>query len=125
MKKLLSGITAMVLVIGLFTTGVQAKGTITEKEMTYEQVVQMMERTNKEIYQEIDKAIDEANNLGDKNYDKELDKIIDQLLKVTDKETEKLIKEAEKNGYIVGPEWVDVEIGNRTVSVDPCIGIGF
>lgn len=62
MKKLLSGITAMMLVLGLFTTGVQAS-VVTNEKMTYEEVVQMVEQADKQIYSEIQKATDEANNL--------------------------------------------------------------
>lgn len=63
MKKLLSGITAMMLVIGLFTTGVQAKEQPKEKTMTYEQVVQMVEEADRKIYKEIENATVEANDL--------------------------------------------------------------
>ena len=136
MKKLLSGITAMVLVLGLSTTGVQAKATttITETRMTEQQVIQMVEQTNKEIYEEIDKADDvadglllsyEAANMSYKQLNEKLDKIIAELLKVTSKKTEKLIKEAGKSGYVIEPVWIDVEIGDRIVSVDPCLTDGF
>ncbi len=127
MKKLLSGITAMILVLGLFTTGVQAKEQPKEMKMSYEQVVQMVEKTDEVILIQIDMAKDEASMLvqSDKHFEKELDKIIDKLLKSTNKKVEKTIKEAAKSGIKVEPFWIDVEIGGRIVSVDPCRVVGF
>lgn len=133
MKKLLSGITAMVLVLGLFTTGVQAEEATAKKDLTSDQVIQMIEQVNSEIYAEIDKADEEADKLvlsyeaaiiTNEQLDKELDKIIDKLIKVTDKKTENMIKEASKSGYTIEPVWIEAEIGGRTVLVDPCVGIG-
>ncbi len=114
-------------------SGVQAAETTTEKKMTYEQVVQMMEQTNKEIYAEIDKADDKADNLvlsyeaaniSEEQLNKEIDKIIEGLIEVTSKKTEKLIEVAGENGYVIEAVWIEVEIGGRTILVDPCIGDG-
>lgn len=133
MKKLLSGITAAVLMLGLFTTGVQAKEQTSEKTMSYDQVVQMVEYTDMEINQYIDKAVNEANDLvssheagslSDKQFDKQLDKIIRDLQHDTDKMSQETVREAEKSGFVVSTVWIEVEIGGRTVSVDPCITDG-
>lgn len=126
--------TAMVLVLGLFTTGVQAEENIYEKTLSYDQVVQMVEQTDKEIYEEIDKADDKADRLvlsheggklSDQQFNKELNKIIDGLKKSTNKKVEKTIEEAAKSGFVVEPVWIEVEIGGETVLVDPCRVIGF
>jgi uncharacterized protein YutE (UPF0331/DUF86 family) len=100
--------------------------------MTYEQVIQMMEQINKEIYEEIDKADNKADRLvlkyedaNDVQINEKLDKIIEQLIKVTSEKAEKLIKEAGESGYVIKPVWVEVEVGGRTVSVDPCVTDGF
>jgi hypothetical protein len=133
MKKLLSGITAMVLVLGLFTTGVQAQETDYEERLSYEQVVQMMEQTNQEIYNEINMADDKADELvlsyeaasiSDEQLNKEVDKIIEELIKVTSKKTEKLIEVAGENGYVIEAVWIEVEIGGRIVLVDPLETVG-
>lgn len=130
MKKLLSGITTMVLVLGLFATGVQAKGNTYEKTLSYDQVVQMVEQTDKEIYEEIDKAKDEANilmtsDLDNKQVNKELDTIIHGLIKVTNEMVKDTIKEAAKSGFIVEPVLIEIQIGDRFVIVDPCRVVGF
>jgi demethoxyubiquinone hydroxylase (CLK1/Coq7/Cat5 family) len=133
MKKLLSGITAMVLVLGLFTTGVQAKGSTYEKTLSYDQVVQMVEQTDKEILEEISNADDKANrlilsyesgNLSEQKFNKELDEIIKDLKKDTNKKAQEAIKEAAKSGVIVEPVWNEVQIGGRIVLVDPCRVVG-
>jgi hypothetical protein len=127
MKKLLSGITAMVLVLGLFTTGVQAAG------LSSQEIKLMVEQTNKEIYVEIDKADDkadelvlsyEAANISYEQLNENLDKIIEELLKVTDKKMNKLIEEVGKDGYVLEKAWIPVEVGNRIVLIDPCISDG-
>jgi chemotaxis regulatin CheY-phosphate phosphatase CheZ len=134
MKKLLSGMTAMVLVLGLFTTCVQAEENIYEKTLSYDQVVQMVEQTDKEIYEEIDKADNEADrlvlsyesaNLSYEQFIKERDKIINELIKSTGKKVEKTIEQAAKSGFIVEPILVEVEIGGKFVFVDPCRVIDF
>jgi hypothetical protein len=125
MKKLLTLITSMVLVLGLFTTGVQAQEINDDKTISYEQIEQMIDQTNAAIYEQIEIAQDKADALVlSKEYNSELDKIIKELLKVTNKYAEKLIEQAEKGGYIVEPAWIQVEIGGRIVSVDPLITDG-
>jgi peptidoglycan hydrolase CwlO-like protein len=133
MKKILSGITAMVLMLGLFTTGVQAAETVYEEKLSYEQIVQMMEQTNQEIYNEINKADDkadalvlsyEAADISQEQLNSEVDKIVEELIKVTSKKAEKLIEVAGANGYVIEAVWIEVEIGGRTVLVDPLITDG-
>lgn len=128
MKKFLSGITTMMLVIGLFTTGVQAK------ELNTQEIKQMIEQTNKEIYELINEADDkgdalvlsyEANKISERQLNHKLDQIIGQLIDFTSNKTEKLIKEAAKNGVKLEAQWIEVEIGGRNVLVDPLITDGF
>jgi DNA-directed RNA polymerase beta' subunit len=134
MKKLLSGITTMVLVLGLFTTGVQAKGNTYEQKMSYEQVVQMVEQTDKEIYALIDAADYEADelvrsykgdNLSYEQFNNQIERIINDLISTTNKKVEETIREAGKSQFIVEPEWIKVKIGDRFVLIDPCRVVGF
>lgn len=57
MRKLFSGIAAMFLVLIFFSTGVHAK------QLTYDEVVYMVDQTDAQINQEIEKAVKEVDEL--------------------------------------------------------------
>jgi hypothetical protein len=127
MKKLLSGITAMMLVIGLFTTGVQAK------MMSNQEINSMIEKTNKEIYALVDKADEKADavvlryqsgKISEEEQNVRIDEIVSQLIELTTNKAEKLIRETAKMGIVIEAEWVEVEVGGRIVLVDPCMSDG-
>ena len=67
----------------------------------------------------IDICVEEAQNEAIGADSKELDKIINKLIKDTNKIVSKTVKEVEKLGHTVELEYYDVEVGGRTVTIDP------
>lgn len=63
------------------------------------------------------------NNLYDE-FNIKLDKIICDLIVETNQKAENLRIELAKSGFIVESEWISVNIGGRTVLIDPCRVVG-
>lgn len=87
-------------------------------------LLQQIEQTNDYIYKEIDKAKEKAEKEAFKNQSEQklnqaVDKIIDNLLENTEKRVDKLIKRAGKEGVELERFYIDVQILDRTVPVDP------
>lgn len=58
------------------------------------------------------------------DFNSQLDRIILDLINKTNQKAEKLRREAAKSGIVIESEWITVNIGGRTVLVDPCRVIG-
>ena len=117
MKRLISSILTLVLVLTLFVPASYAA------KWDYEEIPAVVEQTNNEIDRLIEEAVYQASQvdeLGDKA-EKEINKIIEKLVKETDKLSEKVIKEAGKVGALVICEYIPVEIGGQIIMIDPLI----
>lgn len=82
-------------------------------------------KTNEFIYREIDNAIEKAEREAQKNQseqklNKAIDKIIENLLEKTEKKVDKLIEKAAKEGVVLEKYYIEVQILDRIVHVDPC-----
>lgn len=134
MKRLLSIILIMVFVLSLSISPVFASGT------GYEKVLADVNRTNEKIEKMIDKAQKEADKVIEKysrepeirkerknpvELEEKIDKIINKLVEATNKEAAQMIKRAANKGFKVVCQWVPVEIGGRTVMIDPLRILGF
>jgi hypothetical protein len=82
-----------------------------------------IDRTNIRIEDTIDKAVAVADILVVN--DISTDVIIDTLIDRTDLMTAVMIKNAARNSVTVVSEYVEVEIGGKTVLVDPCRVINY
>ncbi|WP_432667256.1 hypothetical protein R9X47_12680 [Wukongibacter baidiensis] len=112
MKRFLSVVVLSMLLVMVFSATVFAA----------EDVYSLVEEANQKIEEKIEEAVEKADELDPESskYDVKLDKIINKLIKETDKISKKTIKEAKKKyGATVVCEYVEVQIGNRTVLVDP------
>ncbi len=117
MKRLISSILTLVLVLSLFVPASYAG------KWDYEEIPAVVEATNNEIDSLIEEAIyqvSQVDELGEKA-EKEINKIIEKLVKETDKLSEKVIKEAGKIGILVICEYIPVEIGGQIIMIDPLI----
>lgn len=54
------------------------------------------------------------------SFEEELDKIITNLIDCTNAMVQRLIEECARMGIEIECEWIEVEIGGRTILVDPC-----
>lgn len=132
MKKLLGFVMALLISMSMFS------GAAFAEEPGYDKVVIQIEKNDEKIHNEIEKAVAAADELKLKyekelskaskdnaeillaEYNMELDKIIDKLIEKTSDRTQRLIEDAAKQGIELEPVWVEIEIGGRTVLVDPC-----
>lgn len=55
----------------------------------------------------------------EKDFVKKLDEMINELIDTTNDKAQKMVNNAAKYGIIVKCEWVEVEIGGRSILVDP------
>ncbi len=101
----------------LFLFDVNANASVS----THQEVVEIVEKANAKIDDEIEKAIEKAEKLDDqdKKYDEKLDKIIVLLLDKTYDISSKTIENLEKDGIEAECYHQLVIIGDRMVYVDP------
>jgi len=89
-----------------------------DKEMKkYYEDVEKIEKNNKDV----DILIVERNI----KLDKDITKIIERLVDKTNKVAATMISNAAEAGVVVECEWVEVEVGNQKVLVDPLRVVGF
>lgn len=121
MKKLMSTILTLVLVLSLFAPASYAA------KWDYDEIPTIVDRTNSEIdslVEEARKEVEQINTSSNKA-EKETNKIIDKLVKEIDKLADKTIKEAAKVSFGVICNYVEIEIGGQFVLIDPLIVISF
>lgn len=148
MKKKLSLILLMLLILSLFTPAVFA-----DDNSKFNDVVKQVEKTNQKIEKEIQKSIEVANyeiekceeevaELNEKRTEADeeelveidckileyetklflkIDDIISNLIDKTNKLANEMVEKAAKEGITVICELIEVEIGGRTVLIDPLI----
>lgn len=88
-------------------------------------LTKQIEQTNDFIYNEIDKAVNKAENEAHKNQSEQelsqaIDRIIEDLLGKTEKKVDKLIEKATKEGIELEKHYIEVQIHDRIIYVDPC-----
>jgi len=111
MKKFWCFLLAVVFMMSLVSVAWADTGI---SDQDYAKVEKHVEQANAKIADLVEKADAKANK---KNAD--IDKIIDQLLKQTSHEAEKAIEFGAKHGVVVECVYVEVEIGDRIVIIDP------
>lgn len=132
MKKVLSFLMALIISLSMFTSVVFAE------EPGYDKVIIQIQKNDEKINDEIQRSVTAADELYIKyqkelskpsedsteillaEYNMELDRIIDKLIEGTNSRTQRLIDDAAKQGIELEPVWIEVEIGGKTVLVDPC-----
>lgn len=88
-------------------------------------LTKQIEQTNDFIYNEIDKAVNKAEKEAHKNQSEQelnqaIDRIIEDLLGKTEKKVDKLIEKATKEGIVLEKHYIEVQILDRIIYVDPC-----
>lgn len=149
MKKSISFILSLLIMISLFSSAVYAADNIkfnnivmeVEKvnlmiQKEIEKSVNIAEKEMKEYQNEIEKLQNKKTNEKDQEelskidnktlelqgkHDSKINEIINKLIKVTNRMSQKVIEKAAKEGITVTCELIEVEIGGRTVLVDPLI----
>jgi vacuolar-type H+-ATPase subunit D/Vma8 len=143
MRKVFCTVLTFVLVVSLFAPLSFAA------EDDYFRISREVDETNQKIEEMIDKAIEDAENainaykeevksnnkdsegightIKDKKdaLNKEIQRIIERLVTDTNELAAKMVSKAAEAGIIVECEYVEVEIGNQKVLVDPLIVVGF
>ncbi len=118
MKKLLSMVIISILLVLVFSSSVFAA----------EDVYSLVEETNERIERMIDRAVERADDLNPESprYDQRLDRIINRLVDRTNALAARTIRKAKRKfGVTVICEYVEVQIGNRTVLIDPLRVVGW
>ncbi len=147
MKKFLCAFLVLIMVFSVFTPMVSASGT------NVDHILAEIEKTNQEIENLIVKAQVEANReiektkqenklieaafgkigflrdllvyLNEMQLNQKIDSIVKKLVADTDRLSFEMIRKAAKYGVNVICEYVEVEIGNRKVLIDPLRVVGF
>lgn len=76
-----------------------------------------IEKTQREAEKEVLKA--ERKNLSKEELDLIIDEIVDKLLEKTEQKTDILIDKAEKSDIVVEKNYIEVEIYDRVILIDP------
>lgn len=118
LKKLMVVVFIMASLLTLFGPSALAS------EITNEGILNKIELTNDYIYREINKAQEKAEkealkNQSEQELNEAIDKIIDQLISKTDGKVEKLIDKAATEGIEIEKSYIEVQIHDRIVIVDP------
>ena len=115
MKKLLSAVLAAMLMLSISAPAALAD------EIENAEVLQLLEETNEAINEEIEDAQAAADALDPNadDYEEELDEIITELVEETEEIANEAVEEANELGYDFEKQYVEVQVGDRTVEVDP------
>lgn len=139
MKKVLGSLVMVLLMVFMFSGFASAA-----VQSSANDVMQLVQRTNVQIQQDIKGAQLDADKLmksyqqirescagdvkllkeAEKNYNEEMDKIINDLVNTTNARAHETMSIAAENGYTVVCEMVEVVIGDRTVLIDPLRVVG-
>lgn len=139
MKKVLGSLVMVLLMVFMFSGFASAA-----VQSSANDVMQLVQRTNVQIEQDIKSAQLDADKLmksyqqirescagdvkllkeAEKNYNEEMDKIINDLVNTTNARAHETMSIAAENGYTVVCEMVEVVIGDRTVLIDPLRVVG-
>lgn len=94
-----------------------------------EGIMNEIDKTNDYVYKSIDKAKEKADKKvlqSSQNIQKQeslndsIDKICDELISKTEKKVDKLIEKAAEVGIEIERTYIEVQIADRTIYVDPC-----
>lgn len=93
-------------------------------EITDEGFINKIDQVNDYIYREIDKAVKKAEEEAQKNQSEQklnetIDKIIEELIEKTNGKVEKLIDKAAEEGIVLEKSYIEVQIHDRIIYVDP------
>ena len=108
MKKLLNSVFAFIIILSMSTSMAFA-------DVKSDDVLDMVNDANAKIEICVEKAQEKAEGADSEK----LDKIIEKLVEKTNSIVDKTAKKAEKRGYTVEFEYYDVQVGDRTVTIDP------
>lgn len=122
LKKVISVILIMVSLLTLFGPVALANETSTEEAS--EVILKKVDKTNEYVYKAIENAVKQAENAvlnesNSDNLDEIIDKIIEKLLEKTEEKVDRLIEQAAGKGIEINKIYIEVQIYNRTVLVDP------
>jgi predicted PurR-regulated permease PerM len=114
-KKALLLVLIMITVLALFA---QSAFAISQK------LLDEIDKTNEQIFKEVEKAQEKAEKealkgKGEEEFEEYLDKLIEKLIESTEEKAAKLIKKAAKEGVTLEKTYIEVEIYDRVVTVDP------
>lgn len=115
-KKALSVVLIMISILALFAQSAFAisEGLIKEIDKTNEQIFKEIEKTQEKAEKE---ALKE--NKSKEKFEEYLDKLIEKLIDKTEKKAGKLIEKAAEEGVTLEKTYIEVEIYDRVVRVDP------
>lgn len=143
MKRFICTVLTLVLVLSLFAPASFATKNdydkiVAEVAKTNLKIEQLILKAQNDAKKEIEKANEEDRyiedvkgnkelliSLNQQKLDKKIDSIIKNLIKDTDGLSENMIKKAKAAGVKVICEYVEVDIGNRKVLIDPLRVVGF
>ncbi|WMJ78443.1 MULTISPECIES: hypothetical protein [unclassified Sedimentibacter] len=122
-KKTASLLVIMIGILALLGPVAQAYQK-SEQNISQELLI-MIEETNNYIYKEIDKAVEKAEkevlkDQSEQQLNRSIDRIIENLLRKTSRKVDLLIKKAAREGVVLTKTYVEVQIYDRVVLVDPC-----
>lgn len=118
--KVLTMTLIMVSVLALF-----AQSAFAVTEGLSQKLVDEIEKTNEYIFRVVEKAQEKAEkealkeNKSKEKFEEYLDKLIEKLIDKTEKKAGKLIEKAAEEGVTLEKTYIEVEIYDRVVRVDP------
>ncbi|MGD9568765.1 MAG: hypothetical protein AB7V48_10650 [Sedimentibacter sp.] len=125
-KKIKKTVSVILLMISLLTFfGPVAFASETLAGEASEAILKDVDKTNEFVYKSIEKAVKQAEKAvlkenNSENLNEIIDKIIEKLVESTEQKVDKLIEKAAKEGVAIDKVYVEVQIYDRTVLVDPC-----
>lgn len=115
-KKALSMVLIIITILALF-----AQSAFAISQNLLEEIDKTNEQIMKEVVKTQEKAEKEAlkGNKSEEEFEEYLDKLIEKLIEKTEKRADKLIKKAAKEDVEFEKTYIEVEIYDRVVQIDP------
>ena len=123
-RKALSMVLIMITMLTLFGQSAFAL-TGEQPENISQDILDEMQKTDDHVYDAIAKTQEKAEkekekgNKSQEEFEEYLDHLIAKLLEKTERKVDKVIEKAAAEGVELGKEFIEVEICDRTVDVDP------
>lgn len=100
------------------TSAISNEGIINEIDKTNNYVYKIISKTEKKAEKEVIKA--SQNIQKEEALDESIDKLCEKLINRTEKKVNKLVDKAAEDGIEINIDYIEVEIYDRIILVDPC-----